>query len=609
MSLGADKALCLKLGYVVATDGNADQIVLICQCLAKVYQCSPDFRMKSFRHLGTTDLVPLLMELWNQYVNHVEPYQSQAEEEEVLRSVVQLLRVFAKLEEHVKSAMIRFEQGSLLASFMDYIITHLEQKQNRRRRRQQQQQQRQQQQSSASSSPSSSLHREDNGISQLIMGLFGILKDLTFRSNASDKEFLICMHGGITKRVIFLCCSMIESSSDQFAEVFTAILWNLLLEPAICVDLLEYHGQSTLVIPEALCHMLSCRSSTTIHEAKRRSSSMIKARRNAISALGNLISNPKSQFILFQPQLQAGLRLIPVLMQLVEGDPDSILRRRAMRTLRCLASSSSPSNASAGAKQQSSSSCRSILLNQGIVSFLIDVIARSVSIDGEGNQNDDDDNDRDTQIQACQSIGSLVDGFDKDDWPRLEIALLQRIEATTDPKLTLAACTCLSMCIGTSPWKRGPQSFPDLFWKRIEMAVASTSSPSTSSSSSSSLLSQQEESHACIARLLLEIARQEQTSTARGPTTTNHPLRPSVLVCVSVINALTNLLSELGPTFESSRNDALEVVVLLVQSEVNKRPLAEHEGLLTALVNVCLLQSGRKKDLAKRVILDLVPEL
>jgi hypothetical protein len=405
-----------------------------------------------------------------------------------------------------------------------------------------------------------------------------MMKDLTFRSRASDKKYLLELHGGIMKRVLFLGCGLFGSST-KLAEMVTAILWNLVLDPDICMDLLQYNGETSLVIPEALRRILS---TTTDTSETRTQQPTTKAKRNAISALGNLVAIPQNQTVLFHQGTQQQFQMVPTLIQLVEKDSDSIIRRRAMRTLRCLASVTTV--ASEDGIDQLTSCTDDALLESDIVSFLIKTIARD-----EGSQ--DDENDRDTQIQACQTVGSVLEAFRDTDWPRLEAALLQRIETTTDAKLTLASCRCLLLCVTKSPCKRGPSCYSDMFWKRIDTVVAGCN-----------------ETHGCIAKLLLELVREEQKENSSS-TASAASSRTSALACVTVVNTLTSLLSESGPDFEESSDDALEVVLILKENENNKRPLAEHEGLLTALVNLCILQSGPKKDLAKQAILDLVPEL
>ena len=93
---GADTALCIRMGYAVvgtsfpnpvphtmkqpmkvmvssniqsknkdvknlSSHSTQKEIVLICKCLIQVYKCSIELRLQSFRHIGATELVPLLV--------------------------------------------------------------------------------------------------------------------------------------------------------------------------------------------------------------------------------------------------------------------------------------------------------------------------------------------------------------------------------------------------------------------------------------------------------------------------------------------------------------------------------------------------------------------
>jgi hypothetical protein len=76
------------------------------------------------------------------------------------------------------------------------------------------------------------------------------------------------------------------------------------------------------------------------------------------------------------------------------------------------------------------------------------------------------------------------------------------------------------------------------------------------------------------------------------------------------VKTIALILSAPASERENSRNEALDVVLLLAENDANKRPLAESEDLLSGLVNLCLLGPGpKKKQDAKRLILELVPEL
>jgi hypothetical protein len=124
-------------------------------------------------------------------------------------------------------------------------------------------------------------------------------------------------------------------------------------------------------------------------------------------------------------------------------------------------------------------------------------------------------------------------------------------------------------------------------WKRLESAASI--SPDT---------------HDSIGKLFLELAKLE------NPVESATSGQPSTLNCPPIVNTLTVLLSQPGNPHEESRSNALEVVLLLVEDEDNRQPLAENKGVLSGLVNLCLLQPDQKsKDAAKQVILDLVPDL
>ena len=72
----------------------------------------------------------------------------------------------------------------------------------------------------------------------------------------------------------------------------------------------------------------------------------------------------------------------------------------------------------------------------------------------------------------------------------------------------------------------------------------------------------------------------------------------------------SELLQPVGPCFDESRQDTLELLQLFLHHDDNKRLLAAHEGLLTALVEFALTTSqDDKKRKAKHMILQLVPEL
>jgi hypothetical protein len=530
MSLGADKVLCLKLGYVVVTTPSlSDEITMICQCLLKIYQCSPDNRKRSFRSIGATELLPLLIQVWMTCIApEEEQHEKKNEKETILIATTQVLRIFAKTDS-AKSILIRQNHGVWLERALQAVLEYV--------------------------------NNETTSNALAVSELLGLVKDLTFRSQHSDKDVLLRLKGGILQKLLNSCCTSDLDVNSKIAEWFTAVIWNLVLDKACCYQLLRDEGQKYHTLIKGLLKMFNG------EESSKQLSSVSKSKRNAVSALGNILSDPANQTLLFSSENPKDpLAIVSTLIGLVENDSDSVVRRRAMRTLRCLANSSE--------KQ-----VKVCFDNGETVSFLVDTISRNVSVD--------DENDRDMQIQACHTVSLLLDSFEHGDWPCLETAILQRIETTIDPKLITAMCRCLVECVKKSPWKRGPACFSGIFWNRLENAVSISVEP-----------------HEPVSMLFLELVKLEQQS---GTPTSSE--RPSALTSPAIVNAMATLLSHPRTEQKQSRDNAIDVVLLLLNNENNKRPLAENEGLLSALVNICLMNPGPRKDMAKKAILELVPAL
>eukprot|EP00980_Cylindrotheca_fusiformis_P026458 scaffold16189_cov125-Cylindrotheca_fusiformis.AAC.14 len=530
MSLGADKSLCLKLGYVaMRTPLHTDEIVLICECILQLYKCSPEYRTRSFRTIGASELFPLLVQVWRSCLSMLEEsHNVQAS----LRPVVQIFRVYARLD-LAKPFLIHYDQGKWLGQIIRIIELYLK------------------------------------GLSNLVCldivtELTGLIKDVSFRSAESEKEALLFLEGGALRRILFSSCEKSFVLTPKMSEMITAIIWNFVLEKSIRNTLLYQEGRENYSIVDYLADLLI----ENVEDVEgKQSTTILKLKRNAISAIGNILLDPGNHILVSQSDKVARSHtILQVLFALVEKDSDSIVRRRAMRSIRCLATGGSPQTL--------------VLLGRAdIISFLVITIARNIS--------QDDENDRDTQMQAFQTASAMTTEMRDTDWPRLETALHQRIETTTDPKLILGACRCLADCVVKSPWRRGSSCFSDMFWKRLE-TTASTC----------------EQAHNSIAKLIHELAKLE------GRQNVSRQREPSCLTCTSVVKTIATLVSAPGGEREASRNEALEAVLILAGSDVNKRPLAESEDLLSGLVNLCLLQPGiGNKEEAKKLILELVPEL
>jgi hypothetical protein len=550
ISLGADKVLCLKLGYAVVFGQNGghtttafhDEVTVICQCLVQIYKCSPEYRLRSFRHLGSTEILPLLEQLWKE-ASHPDDAAGRRQSDgadiegrttsRLALSVLQLLRVFSKLTP-AKAVLIRYNQATFLGNLLETVFSWVELQES----------------SDAFSSP-------------VFWEALGFVRDLTFRVAPADKEMILHLEGAILVKMCHHCCTRIDDLHPRIQEWFTAVVWNLVLGPSICERLVS---QGRVV--EGLVRALMFHSA---HDKNAGLSTKIK--RNAISALGNIVADSCNHTFLFRnAKIANSLALLPRLVNLVNDDCDFVVRRRAMRTIRCLASSKDPKTKSA-------------VQNENLPSFLVEVIARNVS--------QDDENDYDMQIQACQTAISLSDILTSVDRSNLEKALVRRIETTTLTKLISACCQCLVECSTKSATSLAHElNFTEMFWTRLETAVSTCS-----------------ESQGSISSLLVQMIKQERLA-ARPHASSETEHRPSLLIIPPVINSLTIMLSDPDPSRQASRKNALDAITLLVENQDNKRPLAENEGLLSSLVNMCLMQPDpTTKMAAKRVILDLVPEI
>ena len=101
----------------------------------------------------------------------------------------------------------------------------------------------------------------------------------------------------------------------------------------------------------------------------------------------------------------------------------------------------------------------------------------------------------------------------------------------------------------------------------------------------------------------------ESTTTTRIKGISN--LLVSLPAALEIMAILLSPLAS-GPDFDASRSKAVKVLTIIAnEDDRNKKPMADDENLLTALVNVCLMTSneGPLKDDAKELILALVPEL
>jgi hypothetical protein len=450
---------------------------------------------------------------------------------DILVVVVEVIRIYAKLES-AKGLLVQLRNGHWLGQILQYCVD-------------------------------GTVGANSNNISLLCMELLGLIKDLTFRSSVFDKETILSLRGGVFGGLLASICKAGETADRRLVNWFTAVIWNLVLDKSICDKIMDLDKTHDFPVIKYLLRILN--GNLCISHATPKNDSQI--RRNAISCIGNMLSRTDNQMLLIHDGRAKNLAIIRTLVAIVEQDSDSIVRRRAMRTLRCLACSQE--------KQ-----VRASLNQHDVPSVYFGAIARRIA--------EDDENDRDMQIQACLAICASIDSLSCSDWPRLETVLLQRIETSNDEKIIQAACSCLVECIKHSPWRRGPSGFSDLFWARLEVAATSSAEP-----------------HSSISCLLIELARLE----TKYPESTKST-HPSNLTNSAPIKIMSHLISLSSEEHREIRQNALETISSLATNIANRRALAENESLLSALVNLCLLQpDAATKEAAKQIIVDLVPEL
>jgi hypothetical protein len=519
----------------IVHDMTVSQLSVICECLALLWtRASHDRRKASVDQVP--DALPWLLHVWQRFPhitsNSSSNNSTNSNTNIILPPVVEILRSWAKIKDvKIKSMLV---QSGLILRLQESLRTTG---------------------SSAGSFSVSISNIEHTHTTQLSM--LGLIKDLVFRANASDKE---CLYRYLSKLVL-------EQNKDYSyppaQEAVSAVLWNWAASVSLGREMADRsHVWTTL---EHYMSLPTSKETIPIH-------------RNASSALGCVVAawtaHPTT---LTTTQPPPGLLLeqgwVPTcLLRILDTETDVDWRRRCMRTIRCLAS------------------CewgRSFLWKycespEYFLTVLVKVLANDGSSSGGSNS--------DTRVQVCQTISSLSPTAGSG-WaplgPYMETILVQAIQdpASTD-KLVLAASHTLHVSLHHSPWKRGNTGgcYTDGFFERIQTALESNTDDASY--------------HTGFSSLLLDLANNSQGAESK-----------SSLVCPSVLSSLAVILSGMGPEYESSRREALKIITLFMKIDGHKKRLAENEALLTALVNFCLISSGPLKDEAKQVILRLVPEL
>lgn len=566
IDMGADRALCLQLGYLdmmlnsssPANDRTTNNIIqasytkdqtLICWCLTRIYQCSRDYRLKSFHDIGTTDLVPILAKILKRHISQ----KDQDPSDSILVPVLKTLRVFARLETQVKALLLRWKDGRLIAILVDILNLKISTQRN------------------------GQLLTRHSGAA---MESLGILKDLSFRLGNDDKVLLYGFLRDILVQYTTSHNGMHPLDACQVLEAVSAIYWNIATVPQMSLEMAQ---QSTVL--KSLESLLAYKGTGDF------ASELAKIKRNALSAFGNIVSaitvarKGKTSFqSLDAKQTKAAAVFCgqpwirPRLLYMLKGETDKDIQRRTMRTIRCL------------------SSCewgRSFFWKgQDLESFLAFVLEKKQDFDVP------------TRIQIYETIGCITGDKEimRDVSAMLLKSLIHTITSFKDQQgldeqagLVAAVCKVLFLCLERNLNK--PRSFP--FCESFFAGIFAGSKIDP------------EQTHPAVARLLLIIATQEfgcQPS-MKPLNESNACLLQNELLSSPVLDTIAELLRPVGPQFDKSQRDSLELIKIFLQDARNKKILADNERLLTALVGFALIAAEQKRKCAKQMILDLVPEL
>jgi len=508
--LGAANALCLKLGYILLQNTRDNdfytEVEMVCASLKMVYGCSVERRIHSFRDIGFTELLPILIQV-------LSTTEIQAGSSHAILQALHVLRVFSKLDvakpylvhtPNVWTALVQLMWTFESNDGTQWIII-------------------------------------EKDVEAVQLETMGIMKDLTFRTSEQDKLVVYNAKGLVPTLLHF--GRKVEAL--RLREYVAAIWWNLAMSPSA--------GQEMASKEEVL---------TSLHSLMLPEDT-VKTRRNAISSIGNLATIPANHAHLLSHQDGA---LVQCLENAARTEDDIDSRRRAMRTLRCLCSGEA-----AHTLRRRSDFCE----------FLAHIAQNDV--------------DRDTRVQALECMAYVAADEEAMTVVREEIesALIGTIENSTESRLTVDACRCLSLCLAkveptscTSPsclMKEEPAVlvFSTTFYAKLAAAVAQSFNA---------------EAHCNVAKIVSYVV---DTDGFAGKA----PAPP-------FLNLLAALLSPFGPDFEQSQGVAMKSIQAIAGVDGNKKSLAEDEGLLTALVNFAMATSeAEKKDEAKSLILKLIPEL
>ena len=494
-------------------------------------------------------------------------------------------------------------------------------------------------------------------------GYLGLMKQLVFRaSDGSQKEFLYEQWNEVVLRCILSGGNTISiranrsvatapgdsTKHESLEDATSAILWNW----ASWGPLARYMAQNPKIW-DSLKELLLISQRTK----------QISVLQHVLSTIGTIVScfTGSKQHEPLELQdvddvenfdvsavpdlLQRQTWILDSFVDVLQETNDTDSRRRCLRTIRCLSSSSWG--------RQYMERNATATKDKPLLALLVQILRRPES-------------DTNAHIQICQTILSLAPCFSQDwiqPWiPHLQVAVMQKVQddQQTDKALTIAALSVLGvLCLvednhaGTTKalgWN-GEQSYSTPFYKQLKHLMSTRYKDDVDfSQATAEFLNHlarydcgktrhEEQQGAAVAAatssatelvdsdVMVERADHQHQETidegkdglaaAEVDESGISPSSPLPNYCFAsnphVVELLCLLLAPTSPDLERSQQVTIATLTLLVfehEDPQNKKALADHEDLLTALVNLCLISTtgGPTKDQAKRVILALVPE-
>lgn len=408
---------------------------------------------------------------------------------------------------------------------------------------------------------------------ELAKALFLFIKELTLRAAVKDQTFL---YEQLLDIVLEIGCNLQPESA-------TGTLWNWAVSLPQCIA--ANHSVWSQV--RDLWNKQEEANFSGTSEATQRNLSAIVG--TVVAACTNYESLPADAYV---TQIQKQTWLVPSLLNSFNNENNSTAnkldyRRRCMRTIRCLAATEWGRNFFwKHTDAKFGTAIVQILRSDGVIA------------------------DNDTRILACQALALLLPSLPADMvqlGPCLETTMIQIIEDADEnvdfavaDKLVLAASQALAVSLKCSPWKRGAGCFPPAFFDQI-LAVLQERVDEPAY-------------HVGFSELFLQLMVQQEGDEDKESTTRIKDISALLVSCPAVLEILAILLSPLVtvPELDEARYTTVQVLTALVNdNHRNKKPMADDENLLTALVNVCLMTNneGPLKDDAKQLIFALVPEL